>query len=113
MAKPSNPHTSMKAQHEALLQAAYGAQTTQILYIAAKLGIADQLQNGHLPANELARSLGVDASGLQRILRGLVSIGICIENADGRFGLTTVGSYLGSDHPDSIRPVGPGGGCLC
>jgi SAM-dependent methyltransferase len=104
MAKPSNPHTSMTAHQESLLKAAYGAQTTQILYIAAKLGIADQLQNGHLSAMELANSIGVDTSALLRILRGLVSIGICIENTNGKFGITSEGTYLSSDHPDTIRP---------
>jgi len=94
----------MPAPQAALLQAAYGAQTAQMLYIAAKLGIADQLQNGHKPAVEMANTLGVDASALQRILRGLVSLGVCSESADGQFGLTSVGAYLKSDHPDSMRP---------
>jgi SAM-dependent methyltransferase len=104
MTEPGNQHTSMPAPQAVLLQAAYGAQTTQMLYIAAKLGIADLLQHGHRTAMELARTLGVNASALQRILRGLVSIGVCAESADGRFGLTTVGAYLRSDHPDSIQP---------
>jgi hypothetical protein len=93
----------MPAPQVALLQAAYGAQTAQMLYIAAKLGIADQLQYGHQSADELARTLGVDASALLRILRGLVSIGICTENADSQFGLTSVGAHLRGDHPDSIQ----------
>ena len=104
MTEPKSPHTSLPAPQAALLQSAYGAQTAQMLYIAAKLGIADQLQNGHKPAVELASTLDVDASALQRILRGLVSLGVCSESADGQFSLTSVGAYLKSDHPHSMRP---------
>jgi len=75
-----------------------------MLYVAAKLSVADQLRHGHQSAVELARTLGVDASALQRILRGLVSLGVCEESADGRFGLTSVGAYLRIDHPDSMHP---------
>jgi hypothetical protein len=75
-----------------------------MLYVAAKLGIADQLQHSHYTAVELARTLGVNASALQRILRGLVSLGVCAESADGQFSLTSVGTYLRSDHPDSMQP---------
>jgi hypothetical protein len=75
-----------------------------MLYVAAKLGIADQLRHGHHTAAELARTLSVDASALQRILRGLVNLGVCAESAGGQFGLTSVGAYLRSDHPDSMQP---------
>src|SRR5713101_9121935 len=55
-----------------LLQGAFGAQTAQILYVAAKPGIADLLRDGHRTAPELARAIGADAVALQRVLRGLV-----------------------------------------
>jgi len=58
----------------------------------------------HHTAAELARTLGVNNSALQRILRGLVSLGVCDEMADGRFHLTSMGEYLRSDHPDSMQP---------
>lgn len=104
MTESELPSTSMTTSQVALLQAAYGAQTAQMLYIAAKLDIADQLQHEPLYAVDLAHSIGVDASALQRILRGLVSLGVCKENSDGKFGLTSVGAFLRSDHPDSMRP---------
>jgi tartrate dehydratase alpha subunit/fumarate hydratase class I-like protein len=68
---PESPHEFMPAPQAALLQAAYGAQTAQLLYVAAKLGIADQLQHSHYTAVELAQTLGVNAPALQRLLRGL------------------------------------------
>jgi len=104
MSGPKNSQASMAELQAGLLQAAYGAQTAQLLYVAAKLGIADHLQHGNTSAGELARTLGVDDSALQRIIRGLVGLGVCAESADGRFSLTSTGAYLRSDHPDSVQP---------
>jgi hypothetical protein len=94
----------MPEPQAALLQAAYGAQTAQLLYVAAKLGIADHLRHGHTTSPELAQTLGVNDSALQRILRGLVGLGVCAQSTDGRFSLTSAGTYLCNDHPDSVRP---------
>jgi hypothetical protein len=54
-----------------LLNAAFGAQSAQILYVAAKLGLADLVREGYRTAIELARILGADAAALQRVLRGV------------------------------------------
>lgn len=86
-----------------LLKAAFGAQATQILYVAAKLAIADHLQDGRRTATELAKTLGVDSAALQRVLRGLVNLGACDEIDGGHFRLTELGQYLRADHPDSIQ----------
>lgn len=86
-----------------LLQVTFGALTAQILYIAAKLGLADELQGGYRTPAELGRTLAVDVMGLRRVLRGLVSLGICTEIDGERFGLTAVGEYLRADHPDSVQ----------
>ena len=104
MTASRSPDEFMPAPQAALLQAAYGAQTVQMLYVAAKLGLADHLQHRHATAAALAHTLGVNASALQRILRGLVSLGVCAESAEGQFSLTSVGAYLRSDHPDSLQP---------
>jgi hypothetical protein len=86
-----------------LLHAAFGAQTAQVLYVAAKLGLADHLRDGHRTATELADMLRVDAPALRRILRGLVSLGVCTEIVGGQFGLTSLGECLRADHPDSVQ----------
>jgi len=104
MPGPGNSQATMPELQAGLLQAAYGAQTAQLLYVAAKLDIADHLRHGNTSAGELARTLGVNDSALQRILRGLVGLGVCAESTDGRFSLTAAGAYLSSDHPDSVQP---------
>jgi len=86
-----------------LLHAAFGAQSAQILYIAAKLGLADLLLKGHRTAIELGRVLEADAVALRRVLRGLVAIGVCDERRDGQFELTPLGQHLCADHPDSVQ----------
>ena len=86
-----------------LLHTAFGAQTGQILYVAAKLGVADLISAGHRTSVELGRVLGVDAAALRRVLRGLVAIGVCDERGDGQLQLTPLGEYLRADHPDSVQ----------
>src|SRR6266542_374539 len=86
-----------------LLRAAFGAQSAQILYVAAKLSLADQLRGRHRTATELAQAVGADAVALPRVLRGLVSLGVCEEIEGSQFGLTALGEYLRADHPDSVQ----------
>jgi SAM-dependent methyltransferase len=86
-----------------LLQAAFGAQSAQVLYVAAKLGLADLICDGHRTPAEIAHSLTADEAAVRRVLRGLVTLGVCHESADGDFRLTTLGDFLRSDHPDSVQ----------
>lgn len=87
---------------EPLFRAAFGAQTAQLLYLATKLGIVEQMDRGGATAAELASLLNLDRRALQRVLRALVVIGVCNELSDGSFHLTPVGQYLRADHPQSV-----------
>ena len=87
-----------------LLETAYGALRAQILCVAAELGLAERLaQDGPVTANELALKLDLEASVVERILRGLVSIHVCNELDGNRFQLTALGEYLRPSHPDSVE----------
>ena len=70
-----------------------GYLTTQLLYVAAKLGVAEALQDGPKTAAQIAEPLGVDPDHLHRMLRGLAIEDVVTED-DGRFGLTPVGQCL-------------------
>jgi O-methyltransferase len=59
---------------------------TKALAIAADLGIAQALSDGPRPVAELARDSGVDRDALHRVLRGLASDGVFVEEEDGVFG---------------------------
>jgi hypothetical protein len=68
--------------------------TTQLLYVAARLGVADVLADGPRTAREIAETVGADADVLGRILRGLVVEDVLAEDGDGRFALTAIGEGL-------------------
>lgn len=102
MQRSGPPHSS--PPRAPLLQMAYGALTTQILCVAAQLGLAERLAaDGPITAGELAPKLDVDESILERVLRALVSVNVCDEIEDGRFGLTSLGEYLRPSHPESVE----------
>ncbi len=48
-----------------------GAWTAQTIYVAVKLCIPDQMANGPLPANEVARRVGADPGAVYRLMRAL------------------------------------------
>lgn len=80
-----------------------GHRSTALVYVAARLGIADLLAAGPRTGEEPAQAAGAHAPSLHRLLRGLALLGVLAEGEDGRFGLTPVGETLRSDTPNSLR----------
>jgi ubiquinone/menaquinone biosynthesis C-methylase UbiE len=87
----------------AVLQVLSGFWSARAVYIAAKLGLADLLQEGPKTAAELALLTGTHAPSLYRVLRALASIGWLEEGAGGRFGPTALTSGLQTGVPGSLR----------
>jgi predicted O-methyltransferase YrrM len=85
-----------------LLRLLDGYLTTQLVYLAVRLGIADALAGGPRTAAELAAAAGVPAGRLVRVLRGLAAEEVLDELPDGRFALTATGDCLRSDAPGSM-----------
>jgi hypothetical protein len=79
--------------HDQLARLISGYWYTQAVYVAAKLGIAELLQDGPRSAQELAEATGAHPRALYRLLRALASIGIFAEE-QGRFVLTLLGECL-------------------
>ena len=76
-----------------------GFLTTQLLYVAAKLGVADVLADGPRTGAEVAEAVGADPE-----LAGAGPAGLALEEQDGgRFALTEIGACLRSDVPGSLR----------
>jgi O-methyltransferase domain/Dimerisation domain len=73
-----------------------GYRSTALLYVAAKLKIADLLAKGPRGSRELSQILDAHAPALHRVLRGLAVLGLCSETEDGRFQLTSAGKKLQS-----------------
>ena len=80
-----------------------GYLTTQLLYVAAKLGVAEVLVDGPRTGREVAEAVGADPDALTRMLRGLVLEDVLAEDRDGRFALTAVGDSLRDGVPGSQR----------
>ena len=81
-----------------------GYRATQMLFVVAKLGLADLLASGPRTASDLATATGVQTQPLFRLLRALASIGVFAERTDGRFELTPLANTLRSDVKSSLRP---------
>lgn len=87
----------------ALTRLVDGYLTTQLLYVAADLGIADVLVDEPATAAELAAKVGARPAPLHRMLRGLAVDQVLDELPDGRFALTPVGALLVDGAPGSQR----------
>ncbi len=87
----------------ALMQMITGFWVSSAIYVAAKLGLADQMAGGSVNADELALSVGAHPGALYRLLRALSSIGVFTETESRFFALTPIGNLLRSDVPGSLR----------
>lgn len=96
MAKNPSPSSLM-------FNAIAGRWVTQMIYVAATLGIADLLKDGPRTVEELASAAGAQAGPLYRVLRALASLGIFEELKTRRFKLTPLAATLRSDVPGSMR----------
>ena len=86
-----------------LLDLMLGGSVAQAISVAARLGIADLIEDGPRPHTELAAAVKVDPGTLYRLLRVLASVGIFAENADGAFELTPLADGLRTKAPTSLR----------
>lgn len=80
-----------------------GYWISQAIYVAAELGLADELAEGPRSVEQLADRTGSNSGALYRVLRALASVGIFDENGDRSFSLTPLGGRLRSDAPGSQR----------
>jgi hypothetical protein len=82
---------------------AMGHWVSRIVYVAAKLGLADHLAHGRKSADELAAPTGMHAPSLFRLMRTLAHLGILDQDGSNRFGLTPLGEALKSGAPGAGR----------
>jgi hypothetical protein len=80
-----------------------GRWVSRLIYVAAKLELADRLKHGPRTVEELATAAEVQAPALYRVLRALASVGIFAETKDKRFKLTPLGVTLQKAVPGSMR----------
>ena len=86
-----------------MLNLIIGYWVSQMIFVAAKLGLADLLKDEPKSAADLARATRMNAATLHRLLRALASVGVFAERADGRFERTPLAATLESNAPGSMR----------
>jgi hypothetical protein len=81
----------------------FAYKTSQALYVASKLGIADHLVHGPKRVEELARDVGANSKAFLRLMRHLAAVGIFTQDDSTTFGLAPLGKLLCTDNPESMR----------
>jgi hypothetical protein len=81
----------------------YGFMFTQAIYVAAKLEVAEHLKNGAKTCEELATEMGVNRNAFYHLMHLWSHIGIVAVDENNTYHLTSLGSYLQADTPNSMR----------
>jgi Dimerisation domain len=102
--QPTPPSTPTAALRLELADQLLGFVVSQAIYVAATLGIADQLAEGPRSATDLAVAAGADPDRLYRLLRLLAGHGIFVELPGGQF-VNSARSQLLREGPGSLRAL--------
>ena len=100
MSPQSAPDVSLAQQ---LLAMTLGVAQTQVLCVAAQLGLADLVHDGPKAVEALAAAIGTHAPTLARLMGVLVHLGLFAEPAPGQFMCTSLGALLQTEAPYSVR----------
>jgi O-methyltransferase domain/Dimerisation domain len=88
-----------------MMEMLYGALATQMISVAAELGIADLLADEPQTVDHLAASCSADSAALYRLLRALACLGVFTEVAPRTFGLTPLAKTLRTGVTGSMREL--------
>ena len=107
----SHPEYVVQAEAQAALQQmTNGYWVTQIIYVAAKLGIADLLGDRPRAIDVLAKSTGTHEPSLRRLMRALTGLGVFKQAENGEYENTALGSCLVTGSPGGLRARAIGSG---
>lgn len=80
-----------------------GYWLSRSVYLAARLKLADAIDDGELGLPELAVKTGTNPTALRRLMRALTSHGFFLEREDGCFAQSPLSETLRSCKPGSMR----------
>jgi hypothetical protein len=86
-----------------LLDLIQSHRVTAVIYVAAKLGIAELLRDGPRSLDELARATNAHHDALQRLLTALSTVGICAPAGQNSYTLTELGAALDGSAEQSFK----------
>src|SRR5918911_1081732 len=99
--------TTTPATADTLRSMVTGLRVAQMVYVVAKLGIADLLERGPMHCDELAAASGADAPSLYRLLRGLATLDLFTEVAERRFAPHPPAAHFPTSGPVSLCDLPP------
>ncbi|MGC4987538.1 MULTISPECIES: methyltransferase [unclassified Streptomyces] len=88
-----------------LRELVFGAARAAAVRAAARLGVADALDDTPMSAEDLAAAVKTQPGTLRRLLRALSCQGVFAERPDGTFEHTQMSRLLREDDPDSLRYI--------
>lgn len=88
---------------QAMIQLFSSYIPTRVIYVAAKLGLADHIGDDGAVAQDLAAKLNVHPDALYRVMRVLAGLGVLRQDKDERFFVTDFGDTLRRQSPQSVR----------
>jgi O-methyltransferase domain/Dimerisation domain len=103
MTDDKHNETETLPPHVQLVQMAMGHWASHVVYVAAKLNLADHLAKGPMNANQLAEVTETHPPSLYRLMRTMAGLGIITEDESHRFSLTPVGEAMKTGAPGSAR----------
>ena len=95
--------TETLSHSQSMIRLLMGYIPTRVIYVAAKLGIADHIRGDGASAQDLAQKLDVHPGALYRVLRVLAGLGVLHQDENDRFFVTPFGETLRTDSPHSVR----------
>ncbi|MCG2632214.1 acetylserotonin O-methyltransferase [Bradyrhizobium sp. WYCCWR 13023] len=88
---------------EQLLDLVQSHRVTAVIYVAARLGLAELLRDGPRTVDELASRTHADRDALARLLVALSAVGICSRVGEGSYLLTELGAGLDASAERSFK----------
>lgn len=88
-----------------LRELVFGAAVSAAVRAAARLGVADALDDSPMAVEDLAAAVKTEPKPLRRLLRALSCYGVFAEGPDGTFAHTDMSRQLREDAPDSLRAI--------
>ncbi|MFF5028011.1 methyltransferase [Streptomyces collinus] len=88
-----------------LRELVFGAAVSAAVRAAARLGVADALDDSPMAVEDLAAAVKTEPKPLRRLLRALSCYGVFAEGPDGTFTHTDMSRQLREDAPDSLRAI--------
>lgn len=93
------------AAYQRLAELVIGARVAVALRVVVERGIPDLLADGPKNVDTLASAVGLPATPLRRLMRGLTEVGVFTEVADGEFANTDVAGFMRKDVTPSLREM--------